>query len=54
LLSRAAKSTSAGSGFYAASGTEVFVTSPDELAKFQTAESQTWGEIIRKAGIEKE
>lgn len=54
LLSRAAKSPAAGSAFYAASGTEVFVTSPDELAKFQTAESQKWGEIIRKAGIEKE
>lgn len=54
LLSRAAKSPAASSSFYATSGTEVFVTSPDELAKFQTAESQKWGEIIRKAGIEKE
>jgi tripartite-type tricarboxylate transporter receptor subunit TctC len=54
LLSRAAKSPAASSSFYATSGTEVFVTSPDELAKFQAAESQKWGEIIRKAGIEKE
>lgn len=54
LLSRAAKSPAASSAFYAASGTEVFVTSPEELAKFQTTESQKWGEIIRKAGIEKE
>lgn len=54
LLSRAAKSPAASSSFYATSGTEVFVTSPEELAKFQTAESQKWGEIIRKAGIEKE
>ncbi|WP_194712530.1 Bug family tripartite tricarboxylate transporter substrate binding protein [Noviherbaspirillum soli] len=54
LLSRAAKSPAASSAFYATSGTEVFVTSPDELAKFQAAESQKWGEIIRKAGIEKE
>ena len=54
LLSRAAKSPAASSAFYATSGTEVFVTSPDELAKFQAAEAQKWGEIIRKAGIEKE
>ena len=54
LLARAARSPAANSAFYAASGTEVFVTSPEELAKFQTAESQKWGEIIRKAGIEKE
>jgi tripartite-type tricarboxylate transporter receptor subunit TctC len=54
LLTRAAKSPAASSAFYTASGTEVFVTSPDELARFQTAESQKWGEIIRKAGIEKE
>lgn len=54
LLSRAAKSPAANSAFYVTSGTEVFVTSPEELAKFQAAESQKWGEIIRKAGIEKE
>ncbi|WP_020652595.1 Bug family tripartite tricarboxylate transporter substrate binding protein [Massilia niastensis] len=54
LLSRAAKSPTAHSGFYATSGTEVFLTSPEGLAAFQQAESKKWGEIIRKAGIEKE
>lgn len=54
LLTKAAKSPTAGSAFYANSGTEVFVTSPEELAKFQSAESKKWGEIIQKAGIEKE
>jgi tripartite-type tricarboxylate transporter receptor subunit TctC len=53
LLTRAAKSATANT-FYASSGTEVFVTTPDELAKFQSAESKKWGEIIKKAGIEKE
>ena len=35
-------------------GTEVFTTSPAELAKFQTAESQKWGRIVKAAGIEAE
>jgi len=54
LLTKAAKSPSANTSFYAMSGTEVFVTSPEELAKFQMAESRKWVEIIKKAGIEKE
>lgn len=54
LFSRAAKSPTANSGFYAMSGTTVFLTSPEDLLKFQQAESKKWGEIIRKAGIEKE
>jgi tripartite-type tricarboxylate transporter receptor subunit TctC len=54
LLTKAAKSPSAKSGFYAQSGVEVFVTSPEELARFQADETRKWGEIIRKAGIEKE
>ncbi|RJF91835.1 Bug family tripartite tricarboxylate transporter substrate binding protein [Noviherbaspirillum saxi] len=54
LLTKAAKSPAANSAFYATSGTEVFVTSPEELAKFQSSESRKWGEIIQKAGIEKE
>ena len=36
------------------SGTEVFTTTPEELAKFQAAESQKWGGIIKAAGIETE
>jgi tripartite-type tricarboxylate transporter receptor subunit TctC len=54
LLSRAAKSPGANSGFYATSGTAIFLTSPEGLSAFQLAESKKWGEIIRKAGIEKE
>lgn len=54
LLTKAAKSPTANTAFYATSGTEVFTTSPEEMAKFQMAESEKWGEIIKKAGIEKE
>jgi tripartite-type tricarboxylate transporter receptor subunit TctC len=35
-------------------GMEVAVTSPDELAKFQLAELERWGRIIRDAGIQPE
>ena len=54
LLVKAAKSESAKTAFYEPTGTEVFTTSPDELAKFQTAESQKWGRIVKAAGIEAE
>ena len=50
LLVAATKSASA-KQFYESSGTEVFVTTPEELAKFQGAESQKWGRIIKAAGI---
>jgi tripartite-type tricarboxylate transporter receptor subunit TctC len=53
MLTKAAQSKSA-NGFYGPTGTEVFVTTPAELAKFQATESKKWGEIINKAGIEKE
>ena len=35
-------------------GMEVAVTSPTELAKFQLDELETWGRIIKQAGIEPE
>ncbi|XAH23010.1 tripartite tricarboxylate transporter substrate binding protein [Xylophilus sp. GW821-FHT01B05] len=54
LLVKAAHSDSARTAFYESSGTEVFTTTPDELAKFQTAESQKWGRIVKGAGIEAE
>jgi len=54
LLVKAAKSDSAKTAFYEPSGTEVFTTSPDELAKFQAGESQKWGRIVKAAGIEAE
>ena len=54
LLVKAAKSESAKSAFYEPTGTEVFTTTPDEMAEFQTAESQKWGRIVKAAGIEAE
>ncbi|ABM38065.1 Bug family tripartite tricarboxylate transporter substrate binding protein [Polaromonas naphthalenivorans] len=52
LLVKAAKSEAARKAFYEPTGTEVFTTSPEELAKFQTGESQKWGRIVKAAGIE--
>ncbi|MGJ7572401.1 Bug family tripartite tricarboxylate transporter substrate binding protein [Variovorax sp. RB2P76] len=54
LLVKAAKSEAAKTAFYEPTGTEVFTTSPEELGKFQTAESQKWGRIVKAAGIEAE
>ena len=53
LLTKAAKSQAAAS-FFSSSGTEVFTTTPDELARFQADESKKWGAIIKAANIEKE
>ncbi|RZL63882.1 MAG: tripartite tricarboxylate transporter substrate binding protein [Variovorax sp.] len=54
LLVKAAKSDAAKTAFYEPTGTEVFTTTPDEMAKFQTGESQKWGQIVKAAGIEAE
>lgn len=54
LLTKAARSPSAKAAYYAQSGVDIFVTTPEELAQFQASETKKWGEIIRKAGIEKE
>ncbi|MGJ7489808.1 Bug family tripartite tricarboxylate transporter substrate binding protein [Variovorax sp. ZT4R33] len=54
LMVKAAKSEAAKTAFYEPTGTEVFTTSPEELAKFQTAESTKWGRIVKAAGIEAE
>jgi tripartite-type tricarboxylate transporter receptor subunit TctC len=54
LLVKAARSEAAKSAFYEPTGTEVFTTSPEELAKFQAGESQKWGRIVKAAGIEAE
>ena len=53
LLVKAAKSEGVKS-FYATTGTDEFTTTPAELAKFQAAESQRWGRVIKAAGIEPE
>ena len=35
-------------------GSEPWTTTPEELAKFQAAETQKWGKVIRAAGIKQE
>jgi tripartite-type tricarboxylate transporter receptor subunit TctC len=37
--------------FYETTGVDAAVSSPEELAKFQGAESQKWGRIVKAAGI---
>ncbi|MDO9354640.1 MAG: tripartite tricarboxylate transporter substrate-binding protein, partial [Solirubrobacteraceae bacterium] len=54
LLVKAAKSDAAKTAFYEPTGTELFTTTPDEMAKFQTGESQKWGQIVKSAGIQAE
>lgn len=53
LITKAARSRDA-AAFYESTGTQVFLTSPGELATFQQAESEKWRAIVKKAGIEKE
>ena len=50
----AATKGAAAKNFYESTGTEVAVSTPEELAKFQGAESQKWGRIVSAAKIEKE
>ena len=40
--------------YYAMTGSQRFITKPDELVSFQEVETQKWGKVIRAAGIEKE
>lgn len=54
LMVKAARSEAAKKAFYEPTGTEVFTTTSQELARFQTDESQKWGRIIKAAGIEAE
>jgi len=53
LLTAAAKSP-ATQNFYSTTGTDLFLSTPSELAKFQAAESQRWGKVVKAAGIEPE
>lgn len=53
LLVKGTKSAAAKS-FYEGTGSDAWTTTPDELAKFQVAESQKWGLVIKAAGIEAE
>ncbi len=50
LLVRATQGTAA-KQFYAQTGTDPATSTTGELAAFQVAEAQKWGEIIKKAGI---
>ena len=53
LLIAGTKSASARS-FYESTGSEAWTTTADELAKFQIADAQKWGRVIKAAGIEPE
>jgi tripartite-type tricarboxylate transporter receptor subunit TctC len=53
LLVAATKSAGAKS-FYESSGVDPATSTPEELAKFQAAESQKWGRIVKAAGIQPE
>lgn len=53
LLGHATKSAAAQS-FFENAGSEAWSTTPEELAKFQAAETQKWGKVIKAAGIEPE
>jgi len=53
MLVKANKSATV-SSFYAQNGFETLTSTPDELRKFQSAESQKWHKIITSSGIEKE
>jgi tripartite-type tricarboxylate transporter receptor subunit TctC len=50
LLVAATRSPGATS-FYESTGVDPATSSPEELAKFQAAESQKWGRIVKAAGI---
>ncbi len=39
--------------FYETTGTRPVISTPEELAEFQRQETDKWGEVIQKAGIEK-
>ncbi|URI10477.1 tripartite tricarboxylate transporter substrate binding protein [Aquincola tertiaricarbonis] len=53
LLHTAVKSAAAKT-FFDTAGSEPWTTTPDELARFQAAETQKWGKVIKAAGIEAE
>ncbi|MGZ5848764.1 MAG: tripartite tricarboxylate transporter substrate binding protein, partial [Ramlibacter sp.] len=53
LLVAATKAPAAKS-FFESSGAEAWTTTPEELAKWQAAETLKWGKVIKAAGIEAE
>ncbi len=50
----AATKGAAAKNFYGSTGTEVLISTPAELGKFQEEESRKWGRIIKAANIEPE
>ncbi|RTZ39321.1 tripartite tricarboxylate transporter substrate binding protein [Candidimonas sp. SYP-B2681] len=48
----AATTRNAATQFYAQTGTQAVTSTPAELAEFQKAETEKWGAIIKKAGIQ--
>lgn len=46
--------SAAAKGFFDASGSVPFTTTPDGLAAFQATETRKWGQVIKAAGIEPE
>ncbi|KRC11780.1 tripartite tricarboxylate transporter substrate binding protein [Acidovorax sp. Root217] len=53
-LMGAATKSAAAKAFFDMAGSEAWTTTPDELAKFQAAETVKWGKVIKAAGIEAE
>ena len=53
LLVAGSRSPSA-KDFYQSASVDPWITSPDELAKFQASETDKWGKVIKAAGIEPE
>lgn len=53
LLTAATRSDAAKS-LYAMSGSDAWTTTPQELARFQAAETEKWGKVIKDAGIQPE
>ena len=46
--------SAAARSFYDGTGSDAWTTTPEELGKFQQAESQKWGKVVKAAGIEPE
>lgn len=53
LLGNAVRSAAA-KNFFDTAGSEAWTTTPEELGRFQTGETQKWGKVIKAAGIEPE
>ena len=53
-LLAAATQSPAAKRFFDGSGSVVWTTSPEALAKFQADETAKWGKVIKAAGIEPE